>query len=78
MRMAGTDPTNAASRFTAKIEMRGSEPVVTWEPDLNENGTKSERVYTIEGRPDLSADWHSPTNASDRFFRVKVGMPRQP
>ena len=45
--VAGTDPTNETSRFSAKIEMRDGVPVVTWEPDLNENGVKSERLYKV-------------------------------
>ena len=49
--------------------------VIGWEPDLNEGGTKHERVYTVEGRESLTdGDW-GPTNAASRFFRVKVGMP---
>ena len=51
--VAGTDPTNAASLFSAKIEMRGGGPVVTWTPDLNKNGVVREsRVY---GKERLSA-----------------------
>ena len=49
--------------------------VIGWEPDLNEGGTKHERVYTVEGRESLThGDW-GPTNAASRFFRVKVSMP---
>ena len=51
------------------------EPVIDWEPDLNESGTKHERVYTVEGRESLTGgDW-GPTNAASRFFRVRVSMP---
>ena len=39
--VAGISPTNETAQFTAKIEMKNGLPVVTWEPDLNENGTKS-------------------------------------
>ena len=39
--VAGTDPTNAASRLEAYIEMNDGMPVVRWVPDLNENGTKA-------------------------------------
>ena len=46
-----------------------------WAPDLDEGGTKSERVYTVEGKTNLlDATW-GPTNESTRFFRVKVEMP---
>ncbi len=30
------------------------EPEIGWEPDLNEGGTKQERVYTVEGRESLT------------------------
>ena len=45
--VAGTDPTNIASRLTAKIEMRGSEPVVTWAPDLNRNFLMNHEIHKI-------------------------------
>ena len=51
------------------------EPVVGWEPDLNEGGKKQERVYTVEGRESLTNGGGGPTNAASRFFRVKVSMP---
>ena len=55
--------------------MKGETPVIGCEPDLNEGGTKHERVYTVEGRESLTdGDW-GPTNAASRFFRVKVNMP---
>ena len=72
--VAGTDPTNAASVFTAGIEFVGGVPQVTWSPDLNTNGAV--RSYTIWGKESLTdAAWHSPTNAADRFFKVSVEMP---
>ena len=72
--VAGTDPTNAASVFAARIEMIGDIPQITWSPDLNTNGV--ERIYTIWGKADLKDSvWHSPTNSSDRFFKVSVDMP---
>ena len=73
--VAGLDPTNATSRLLATIEMENGEPVVTWTPDLNEGGTKSERVYTVEGKENLADPTWGPTNAATRFFRVKVEMP---
>ena len=72
--VAGISPTNAAGRFEARIEIENGVPVVTWSPDLNEGGTKRERVYTVEGKERLGDGW-GPTNAASRFFRVKVGMP---
>ena len=75
--MAGTIPTNETSRFTAKIEMRDGAPLVTWEPDLNENGTKSERLYKVYGSETLEDGgvWQYPTNSLHRFFKVTVEMP---
>ena len=43
--VAGTDPTNAASVFTAGIEFVGGVPQVTGSPNLNTNGI--ERSYAI-------------------------------
>ena len=72
--VAGTDPTNAASMFTAGIEIRDGIPQVTWSPNLNTNGVV--RSYTVWGKTNLTdAAWHSPTNAADRFFKVSVEMP---
>ena len=73
--VAGLCPTNATDRFLAMIEMDDGEPVVRWTPDLNEDGTKHERVYTVEGKTNLGDELWGPTNAASRFFRVKVGMP---
>ena len=73
--VAGLDPTNATSRLLATIEMENGEPVVTWTPDLNEGGTKSDRVYTVEGKEKLADPTWGPTNEATRFFRVKVEMP---
>ena len=55
--------------------MNGETPVIGWGPDLNEDGTKQERVYTVEGRESLTDGEWGPTNAASRFFRVKVSMP---
>ena len=73
--VAGTDPTNAASRLTAKIEMQGATPIITWEPDLNTNGTI--RIYKVHGSETLEGggNWQYPTNSLHRFFRVSVEMP---
>ena len=72
--VAGTDPTNVNSVFTAAIEMVDGLPHVTWSPNLNTNGEV--RVYTIFGKTNLTdATWVCPTNAAHRFFKVKVEMP---
>ena len=73
--VAGTDPTNLSSRFTAKIEMVDGEPIVTWDPDLNTNGII--RIYKVYGRETLDGggEWQYPTNSLHRFFKVTVEMP---
>ena len=51
-------------------------PIVTWVPDLNENGSKSERLYKVYGKENLTdAAWAYPTNSLHRFFKVTVEMP---
>ena len=71
--VAGTDPTNVTSAFTASIEMKDGMPLVTWSPNLNSNGEV--RVYTVFGKTNLTdAAWVCPTNAAHRFFKVKVEM----
>ena len=72
--VAGTDPTNAASIFTAAISLSNGVPYISWSPDLNTNGIV--RNYTVLGKTNLTdtADW-APTNSAHRFFKVKVEMP---
>jgi len=67
---AGTVPTNAASVFLATITPAGAELRVGWTPDLG-----PARVYTVEGKADLTGSEWAPTNGSSRFFRVKVQLP---
>ena len=73
--VAGTDPTNAQSVFTAKIEMLDGAPIVTWDPNLNTNGVV--RTYKVYGSETLENGgvWQYPTNSLHRFFRVTVEMP---
>ena len=78
--VAGTDPTNAFSKFTAKIEMKDGAPVVTWSPALNGEGVREgARVYRVWGKANLDdAAWSevAPGNESAySFFRVTVEMP---
>ena len=69
--LCGLNPTNAADVFYATIEMVNDVPVIEWQPNLGE-----QRRYEILGAPSLDElQWHSPTNSSDRFFKVKVSMP---
>ena len=72
--VAGTDPTDTNSVFTAKVEMVDGLPVVTWVPKLS-TGEESRRTYTIYGKTNLTDKaWHSPTNQASRFFKVSVEM----
>ncbi len=75
--VAGLCPTNASERFLATVRFdTNGLPEVRWAPDLNEGGTKRERIYTVEGKTNLvDKDW-GPTNEATRFFRVKVEMPQ--
>ena len=77
--VAGLDPSDPKDKFIAKIEMVDGKSVVTWTPDLNEDGTKSVRTYKAWGKESLGADeWFevTPENQDDmRFFKVTVGMP---
>ena len=72
--VAGTDPTDTNSVFTAKVEMVDGTPVVTWSPELPPEQAAL-RNYTIYGKTNLTDKaWHSPTNEASRFFKVEVEM----
>lgn len=73
--VAGTDPTDTNSVFTATITMVDGAPVVEWSPKLSA-AEEAQRTYTIYGKAGLESgeEWHSPTNALDRFFMVGVEM----
>jgi hypothetical protein len=68
--VAGTVPTNRASAFKFIITMSNGLPQMTWSPNLGEVA----RLYTVEGRTNLSVDIWGPANADSHYFRVKVGM----
>ena len=61
--------------FTATITMVDGKPRVEWSPKLGAE-EEAKRRYTIYGKAGLGAgeEWHSPTNALDRFFMVGVEM----
>lgn len=75
--VAGIDPTSTTNHFLAQIVVTNGSAAVTWTPDLNEGGTKNERIYTVEGKTNLGDELWGPTNAASRFFRVKVEMPEE-
>ena len=74
--VAGINPTDVAAKFTAKIEVKDGNPVITWEPNLNADGT-AVRIYKVYGSETLEngGDWQCPTNSLHRFFKVGVEMP---
>ena len=74
--VAGISPMDAAAKFTAKIEMKDGNPVITWEPNLNDDGAVV-RIYKVYGSETLEngGDWQCPTNSLHRFFKVGVEMP---
>ena len=74
--VAGISPTDETSQFTAKIEIRDGEPVVTWEPDLNAGGAAM-RTYKVYGSETLEngGDWEYPVSPRHKFFKVSVEMP---
>ena len=82
--LAGTDPTNASSVFRAKVEFENGRPKVGWEPDLNENGAKSERFYKVFGKKTLAANENWTRIADEtaqkdyNFFKVTVNMEEAP
>ena len=78
--MAGTDPTDAASRFAAEVAFEDGKPVVSWSPALNGEGVREGvRTYRVWGKANLTdAAWSevAPDGESGyRFFRVTVEMP---
>lgn len=71
--VTGTDPTVKSSRFLTFIEMDADgNPIITYLPNLGKL-----RSYRILGKENLTDEsWTSPTNATHRFFRVKVSVPK--
>jgi len=81
--IAGTDPTDPTSVFTAEVTFENGQPVVTWTPDLNNGGTRSVRSYQTLGLQDMK-DMNNPsawkvvepgTENQYRFFKVEVMLP---
>ena len=64
--LAGTDPTNAASRLLASISFADGAPVIAW------NVTNHLATYTVLGATNLTDDFTASTNAADRFFKVRL------
>lgn len=78
--VAGTDPTDAASRLTASISIEDGKPVVSWSPALNGDGVRDGvRTYRVWGKANLTdSAWVEVVPGGEsvyRFFRVTVEMP---
>ena len=80
--LAGVNPTIAEETFVALLEYVDGKLTVKWQPDLNEDGTKAERVYRVLGKKAMldGEEWRDVTDVEDldaegwRFFRVKVAL----
>ena len=86
--VAGTDPTNLASKLTATIKMGADgKPILSWKPPLNgedadgvgiREGVRSYSVYGKQTLDDAAEKW-TPVAEGDEgnyhFFKVSVGMP---
>lgn len=75
--VAGLDPTDEASKFTAILTIENGEPKISWSPDLSEDAVP--RTYTIYGKPSLDADeqWQVVTDGNKskmKFFKVTVDL----
>ena len=74
--VAGTDPNDPDSTFTASIEMVDGQPVITYTPDLMED-----RRYKTLGKKDIgdpNEDWAEVNNGEEgnyNFFKVTVDLP---
>ncbi|MBR3582810.1 MAG: leucine-rich repeat domain-containing protein [Kiritimatiellae bacterium] len=76
--VAGTDPTDPASVFTASVtfDAETGEPVISWSPELSPEEA-AKRLYTVSGKVKMTdPDWLPlDGNASDfNFYRVTVEM----
>ena len=88
--VAGEDPTDKDSRFTATIKMGADgKPIVSWKPPLNgedadgagiREGVRSYSVYGKQTLDDAAEEW-TPVAEGDEgkylFFKVGVGMPEK-
>jgi len=75
--VAGLDPNDKGSCFTARINMDNGNPVIEWVPDhRNSSDPRMRRNYTVLGKANLTTpgDWVR-TNEFSRFFKVKVELP---
>jgi hypothetical protein len=82
--LIGLDSENPDDKdFVAKIQIVDGKPIVTWSPDLNQNGKEKVRLYKTFGTECLgdSELWVDMDGVSDssrtlfKFFKVTVGLP---
>ena len=83
--VTGISPNDETAKFEERIEIGADgKPIVSWQPDLNEDGTKAERVYRVLGAKALNGEvqWDDVTDLQDygaeqgyRFFKVDVELP---
>lgn len=75
--VAGTNPTNVNSVFTAIIDLSGGKPSISWHPNLNEGRIEPARIYKVLGAKSLDGEWlEVDGNEEDfNFFTVTVEMP---
>ena len=74
--VAGTDPTNPESKFTASITIVNCEPVISWSPELTPEQAAL-RKYTTYGKVSLADEkWNEVAGdaAKYNFFKVTVEM----
>lgn len=76
--LVGTDPTDPDDKFKITFfRVKDGDIEITWSPDLNENHTKSVRVYKLMGSNNLQ-NWHDVggNKMLYRFFKVEIEIPR--
>lgn len=80
--LMGVNPMDERAMFKAYFRIEDGQWQIKWTPDLNEAGTKTNRVYHVEGKKEMmDENWEDLTGVEDlekegwRFFRVGVELP---
>ena len=78
--VAGTNPTNVNSVFTAIIDFVNGKPCISWRPNLNEGRNEPIRAYKVLGAKSLEGEWLEVDGNEERFnfFTVTIEMPDNP
>jgi len=75
--VAGTDPTDPNSKFTASVTIVDGKPVISWSPELSTEEA-AKRTYTTWGKAKLTdAKWVEVQTGQEgdyNFFKVTVEM----